>query len=51
MNKKIDPICTEQIVCPHCGYKEYVYSWECEEGERECEKCGQLSNLEMTVTV
>lgn len=56
MKKEIDCSCTDEIVCPHCGY-EFSDSWEnfqyddeCIEGI-ECEKCEKEFNVERNISI
>lgn len=41
---------TEQIVCPHCGYK-VGDSWEVSEGRQQCEDCQNEYDVERIVDV
>ena len=48
---KIDHEFTDEIVCPHCGYK-FEESWEWEdEGEATCYGCEQDFTFERHTTV
>lgn len=42
MNKEIDHNCTDEIVCPYCGY-EHSNSWEynSDSSKIDCEECGK----------
>ena len=47
----VDHECTDDIICPKCGY-ELGDSWECDDdGEQECEECGAIYEYYRNVTV
>lgn len=52
MTDKIDHKYTENIVCPHCGWKDHD-SWEykADSGEIECGNCEKPFTYERHVTV
>jgi predicted RNA-binding Zn-ribbon protein involved in translation (DUF1610 family) len=41
---------TDEVVCPHCGYK-YHDSWELSDGEYECSDCGRRFNITRDIEV
>ena len=47
---KGDTDCTDDVICPWCGYK-HGDSWEFEEGEQECSDCGRQFELTRSVEI
>jgi DNA-directed RNA polymerase subunit RPC12/RpoP len=49
--KEFDTSYTDQIICPHCGYK-FHDSWEYgESGELDCPECEKSLFMEKSVSV
>jgi DNA-directed RNA polymerase subunit RPC12/RpoP len=41
---------TDEVVCPHCGYK-FSDSWEMSEGEYECSDCGRKFEISIDTSI
>lgn len=50
MGKEIEHEHTEEVVCPHCGYKHEEY-WEFENGDYDCAECGKWFTVSRNVSV
>lgn len=51
MSKEVEHEYTNEVVCPHCG-EELMDSWELyEEGEYQCDECGEEYHYERNIIV